>query len=319
MKYAGLLLDDSPHYIDHLAPFCALMGWPLLVCNQTIAETCRKFYPQVTTLEIDILALNLPPCVVTCHPKPLLSAILGPFRPYHGKVLWLPHGLSDKGWKTPFFEALKEEDLLLVYGQKMRDVLQTKKVPVPQFSIGNFRHEFYLKHRSFYDALRTKRSILYAPTWDDAEQNGTFWEAFPRLVEQIPNLTVKLHPNTQQKYAAKLEPLKNKAEFLEEFPTIYPLLNTTDLYIGDMSSIGYDFLTFDRPLFFLRKEKTDPFQDPSAHLMQAGTQVTLNELSFIKNSHVKPDHSKLLAYAFDRPTDWITQLQNKVDQWLTAL
>jgi hypothetical protein len=319
MKYAGLLLDDSPHYIDHLAPFCILMGWPLLVCNQEIAETCRKFYPQLNIAEVDVFLLKMPPCIVTCHPRPMIQAILGPFRPFRGKLLWLPHGLSDKGWKTPFFQALAGEDLLLVYGQKMRDMLQAKKVPIPQFSIGNFRYEFYLKNRPFYDSLRTKRSILYAPTWDDAEQNGTFWEAFPKLIEQIPNLTIKIHPNTQQKYASRLERLRGLAEFLDDFPPIYPLLNKTDLYIGDMSSIGYDFLPFQRPLFFLRKEKTDPETDPSAFLMQAGTQITVDEISTIENPQGKVDHSKLLAHAFDAPTNWTTNLQQQVDLWLSAL
>lgn len=319
MKYAGLLLDDSPHYIDHLAPFCAMMDWPLLVCNQSIAETCRKFYPQVKLIEVDLFDLKLPPCIVSCHPKPLIQAFLGPFRPYTGKAIWLPHGLSDKGWKSPFFEALQTEDLLLVYGQKMRDVLKAKQVHIPQLSIGNFRYEFYQKNRLFYDSLRSKRAILYAPTWEDAEQNGTFWDAFPTLANQIPNLCVKLHPNTLQKHASRLEKLRSRAEFIDDFPCIYPLLNLTDLYIGDMSSIGYDFLPFNRPLFFLRKEKTDPLNDPSAFLMQAGTQITIDEASTLKNSHVKPDHRALIAHAFDTAPKWTTQLQKQVDLWLNAL
>jgi CDP-glycerol glycerophosphotransferase (TagB/SpsB family) len=244
----------------------------------------------------------------------MLQAALGIFRPYKGKTIWLPHGLSDKGWKSPFFEALQSEDLLLVYGQRMRDVLKEKNISLPQLSIGNFRKEFYLQHRSFYDALLPdRRAILYAPTWEDGEQNGTFWHAFPKLIEQIPqdkHLFVKVHPNTQRKYAHQLEQFpKGSYTWIENFPPIYPLLNKTDIYIGDMSSIGYDFITFHRPLFFLRKEKTDPAQDPSAFLMQSGTQITLDEIPTIYRSPAPVNHQKLISYAFDEAPNWTKNLE----------
>ncbi|MBS0654086.1 MAG: CDP-glycerol glycerophosphotransferase family protein, partial [Verrucomicrobia bacterium] len=61
--------------------------------------------------------------------------------------------------------------------------------------------------------------------------------------------------------------------FLTDFPTIYPLLNRIDIYIGDMSSIGYDFLTFDRPLFFLNQNKRDPQSDLGLYLFRCGVEV----------------------------------------------
>ncbi|HUD01103.1 MAG TPA: CDP-glycerol glycerophosphotransferase family protein, partial [Rhabdochlamydiaceae bacterium] len=39
--------------------------------------------------------------------------------------------------------------------------------------------------------------------------------------------------------------------FLSDFPCIYPILNASDGYLGDFSSIGYDFLAINKPLFFL--------------------------------------------------------------------
>ena len=41
--------------------------------------------------------------------------------------------------------------------------------------------------------------------------------------------------------------------FLKDFPPIYPLLDFVEAYIGDASSIGYDMLTFNKPLFFTSK------------------------------------------------------------------
>ena len=48
--------------------------------------------------------------------------------------------------------------------------------------------------------------------------------------------------------------------FVDGFPLIYPLLKQVDYYLGDYSSIGYDFLYFDRPLFFLGALKQTPLQ-----------------------------------------------------------
>lgn len=299
MKYAGVLLTDSPHYIDHLAPFCSLMNWPLIVCEPAIAETIRRFYPDLDVIQSDPFQLELPPYIVACETRPLLDAFFGPFRQYTGKHLWLPHGLSDKGWKTPFFEALQDEDLLLVYGQRMRDVLLAKNINIPQISIGNFRWEYYQRHKAFYDKMFSKRHVLYAPTWEDADNNGTFWEALPKL----KNVLVKPHPNTIKKYHFQLQ----NVDYLDNFPPIYPLLAHTDIYIGDMSSIGYDFLKFNRPMYFICREKRN---DQSSFLMQAGTQITLDEIDLIQPG--VRDHSWLYNHAFDTVPNWTQE----VNAWL---
>lgn len=315
MRCAGLIVDDSTHYIDHLAPFCGLMGWPLIVCEREIAETIERFYPGVQVVLMDFRSLQLPPCIAACETRDILNAYLGPFRPYQGRLLWLPHGLSDKGWKTPFFEALKGEDLLLVYGQRMRDVLSQKGVAIEQRSIGNFRLQYYEQHRSFYNQLTQKlwgdrRFVLYAPTWEDAEQNGTFWQALPKLKNK--SVMIRVHPNTSKRYAVQLEQHRGSYEFLENFPPVYPVLERTDVYLGDMSSIGYDFLTFNKPLYFLRQTKTDPHLDPSAFLMRAGTQLEINELEQMENT--PQSHETLYNHAFDKTSNWMEQ----VESWLAA-
>ncbi|HEX2583288.1 MAG TPA: CDP-glycerol glycerophosphotransferase family protein [Chlamydiales bacterium] len=323
MKCAGLIFSESFHFIDHLAPFCSLMGWPLIVLEGSVAEQCRSYYPDLEVIE----KAPLPPCVVTCDNRALLEAAFWPH--WTSKILWLPHGLSDKGWKGPFFEALEKEDLLLVYGQKMRDVLAAKNVKIPQFTIGNFRLEYFKKHREFYAALLQQRFgeerfVLYAPTWEDSENNGTFWEAFPPLAAAIPRnrqLLVKAHPNTEQKFVHRLERCKGMAphvQFLEQFPPIYPILERTDVYIGDMSSIGYDFLPFQRPMVFLQREKTDPAKDPSALLMQAGTQITIEEIPELFSRLQTPVQPGLQEYAFDSVPGWPEKLQTVVDQWLAC-
>ena len=44
---------------------------------------------------------------------------------------------------------------------------------------------------------------------------------------------------------------------LIEFPYIYPLLEFCDIYLGDCSSVGYDFLHLNRPMYFLNPHNRD--------------------------------------------------------------
>jgi hypothetical protein len=306
------------------------MDWPLLVQEEAISEAVKKFYPQVRCVHLT----TLPPILLLCNTRPHLNAALGLLSGYEGKTLWLPHGLSDKGGKGLFFEALEQEDLLLIYGQKMRTTLLDKAISRPTFSIGNFRYLFYQKHRAFYDQMidaqfGTSRFILYAPTWEDMEGNGTFWQAFPILVASLPShllLLVKIHPNTQKRFTAELERCKGLAEkkgniiLVDDFPPIYPLLNRADAYIGDRSSIGYDFLYMKRPLYFLCQKKVDPESDPSALLMQCGEQIRLDELPALLNrpnlcTLSQPFLEKIeqmTRYAFDPTDDFVERLQRVI-------
>ena len=40
-----------------------------------------------------------------------------------------------------------------------------------------------------------------------------------------------------------------------------------------MSSVGYDFLPFDKPMFFLNKQKRDPGLDRGLFLFRCGVEV----------------------------------------------
>jgi len=207
-------------------------------------------------------------------------------------TLWCPHGNSDKGRSIFYMEALHKEEMALVYGKQMIDYLQEKKV-FDQLKghaiVGNYRYGFYLEHKAFYDELvqkqilekmpKAKKLFLYAPTWQDFERSSSFFDAMPLLAKNRPadvNLLVKLHPNLLQEEDPMAHRLieeyahEKHILFFSDFAPIYPLLNRADVYIGDMSSIGYDFLTFDRPLFFLNQNGRDPIKDPGLYLFRTG-------------------------------------------------
>ncbi len=307
---AGLIFDDSRHYIDHLAPFCSLAGWPLIICEGAIGDLARRYYPDLEIIESNQWDLKLPPALIACDPRSLIeSAFPGALLK---ELYWLPHGNSDKGWKNPIFEPLRKETAL-VYGQKMIDFMHQKSVSPHTIRVGNFRLHYWIKHRSFYEAVLQKeiplpkgrKTYLYAPTWNDREGNGSFWEMFSLLTVHLPadcNLIVKIHPNTQAKFAPEIERLigqyskRTNIFFLLEFPPIYPLLSICDAYIGDMSSIGYDFLYWKRPMYFLKSA------DRSQFLYRCGMEITPEQTKTIfepAKENREEIQKEIYAYTFD--------------------
>lgn len=296
----GLIYGPHPHHLDHLAPLCILLNIPLIVTEPEIEEQANRYYPQLVTFYI--VPANLAERVTRYYqvifsslPKDLFDQIFFVSEHLLQKKLlsiWTPHGNSDKGHASYFMEGLVKEKIALVYGQKMIDFFIEKKVYSQLYAaiiLGNYRFSFYKEHKTFYDQFmkreildklpRANKTILYAPTWNDAEKSSSLQEAWPHLIENLPknwNLIVKLHPNQLQNsheieqilYAAEE---KNNVCIVQNFPLIYPILNAVDVYLGDMSSIGYDFLSFRKPMFFLNQNKRDPHTDKGGYLFRCGT------------------------------------------------
>jgi len=302
-KCAGLIYGKNAHHLDHIAPLCALIGMPLIVTEEEIAVQGRHFYPGIKMIYADYLQA---PQFVVSHfdvvfysmPRDLFDEIFFFAQKLLQKkvhTVWCPHGNSDKGHSIFFMEALHKEEVALVYGKQMIEFLQKKNVFDQLKShvlTSNYRYEVYLQNKEFYDHLAerliarrltpAKKTILYAPTWQDYEKSGSFFDAMPSLAETIPpdvNLVIKLHPNLLEQYDARIEEIiacyasNPQLLFLMDFPPIYPLLFLADVYLGDMSSIGYDFLALDRPLFFLNQNTRDPLQDPGLYLFRCGIEI----------------------------------------------
>ncbi len=304
MRCAGLILDDSPHFLDHVAPFCALGGYPLLICEPELADFATKFYPDLDVRYVPFQELEAPKWTISCYSKSFLAANF-PWK--ETKTLWLPHGNSDKGWHAPIFESL-ECDVAFVYGQRMIDFMAEKGAFPKTIRVGNFRYEYFRKHKLRETALE-KKIFLYAPTWDDYEDGNSFWKAFPTLAKQLPedcHLWIKMHPNTMSRFGHKIEILIGKYErdnilFLPNEPPIYPLLAKCTAYIGDMSSIGYDFLTFNRPMYFLNAKKFLP-------LHQCGKSIEAEAFDFVLDHSFLDQQRKLYEYTFDAKPKWKEEL-----------
>lgn len=281
-KAAALIYGPQSHYLDHLAPLCYLLEIPLLVTEETIAALAKKYYPRLQVEYFNYL--DAPEKIVQnfdilfySMPRALFDEIFFFAETVNRKkvhTIWVPHGNSDKGNYSVFMEALEQEKVALVYGKKMIDYLIRKKVfnQLKAYVItGNLRYTFYRKELSFFRGVlpqfkKAVRTILYAPTWQDYEKSSSFFDATPHLLKNLPkefNLIVKLHPNMLLENELEVQKLlwkyegKDNVLFLADFPPIYPLLDKVDIYIGDTSSIGYDFLTFNKPMFFLNQNRRE--------------------------------------------------------------
>lgn len=301
---AGLIYGPAPHYIDHLAPLCSILNIPILVTEEEEESLLRFFYPEIKVYRIsaiempDLLVKNFD-IVFTCTPRLLFDEIFFFAQKLRNKrvhTIWCPHGNSDKGHRSVFMEGLNQEEIALVYGDKMIDFLKQKEVfhqLKRHVVLGNYRKSYYLKHRDFYDQILHERVLkklppaekllFYAPTWRDAECSSSFFEATSILVENLPrgwNLIIKPHPNLLMEDVEKTRNLmeeiretKEQVFFLQDFPSIAPLLAAMDVYIGDFSSIGYDALSWNKPMFFLNQQKRNPQTDQGLYLYQCGTEI----------------------------------------------
>lgn len=343
MKLVGSIYQYFPNYIDHIAPICSLLDIPIIITEKEFDELIKKFYPDLNVILHEdyisypkFLFSNFN-TIISCqflysdYNCVALSDLHSPNYSY----IWIPHGNSDKGHHSKIFKPLENEKITLVYGKQMLDAFKKQKVKDKIkhiFTIGNFRRHYHLKHKAFYDSLikaevgkklaKGKKTILYAPTWEDYENNGSYHDVITTLLETLPedfNLIVKPHHNTYLKFAARMIYLHSLYEdhpkilFLKDFPPINPLLDFVDIYLGDMSSIGYDFLTFNKPMFFLNRNSKNKKNDPSLYLFKAGIEIKPEQFSKIyetistyieKDNNFKKIRKEIDTYTFGQTPDF---------------
>lgn len=247
MKRCGFLYGDDVHYLDHIAPLCALLQIPLFVTNDHILKLAHTLYPELKVKELPSCEYILKEFdfIFSCLPKALLNPLffLEEFK-LNKKLhsIWVPHGQSDKD----NLSGLKDETHVLTYGKKMSSILNAKKIKAKQILCGNYRAYYFEKHKTFYNTIfpkEKKTSTLFAPSWDEKDIR----KQLTTLLENQPkdsSLFVKLHPNTIKKGSMlDVEEKFPKITFLT-LPTIYPILSKMTNCTSTISSISYDWLYF---------------------------------------------------------------------------
>jgi CDP-glycerol glycerophosphotransferase (TagB/SpsB family) len=311
---AAALLSPPDTLLDHLGVLASILKIPLIVSQQESYDLAKTFYPQVDVFIVEKQDLTLP--YLASHfdllfvSSKLWAIELFPlfplFQQKNMRIIYCPHGNSDKG------HTLKEndhapEDVSLVYGDHMLDLLKDTQMykRINQVILtGNYRYPFFIQNKSFYQTLtnnrifskldKTKKTCFYAPTWSNDENPSSFPTECSRLIDQITpsfNLLIKLHPYLYEKNCAQTHLIYEKYKdhpqvlFLNDFPPIYPLLDLADIYLGDFSSIGYDFLSFNKPMYFFNSSDST---DRGTFLHQCGMTLSAkhtNIFDFIEKTH----------------------------------
>jgi len=296
-KGIGILPGHHPSYIDHVVPLCQILEIPLLVTDREIEALVERYYPPMSIVYAQPEDYDLDPYLKEYD----LFVYVDFFRRASGSFQFQDylsrkavrsvmslHGNPDKYWGMYWLEKLNDEDIILAYGPQLAELLKKKGISKKPVISGNYRLEFYHEHKEFFDHKlpfqKTKPILLYAPTWATLachtpyqEQYTPFFDVYPTVFKTLSDryqLIVKLHPHMIQMMPEKIEKMMQEypeIHFLNDFPLIYPLLSQVDIYLGDYSSIGYDFLYYDRPLFFLETHGETALQ-------AYGTRVSLNDL-----------------------------------------
>jgi hypothetical protein len=314
-KGIGINTNSTITFIDHLVPLCQIMGIPLMSTSPWIYELIQLYYPEMPLIydEGEDHSLNqvlegYEVLFYVDHYRKHDGSFQFGEHFYQGparSVCGL-HGNSDKKRNLYWIERFTDEDVSLVYGQHMLDFLEEKNVLHRLKNCivtGNYRREYYHQHKEFFDRQMKhflfpkngKKTLLYAPTWTHPCKKwawradySNFFEEYPFILDEIPQdfqVLVKLHPLLVHIYPDRVEEIKARYEgreeisFISELPLIYPLLEGVDCYLGDYSSVGYDFLSFNRPLFFLESAGRRPQTDKGVYLHQCGVQISRKDLS----------------------------------------
>ncbi len=274
----SIMTGQDERLLDHLIPLSLLLQIPCLITEEKNYLLCKKYYPKAISylvpneeLSFFTLAKKYDLFIQSTFWDRTFTSYIKSFFP-HVRFAYCPHGNSDKGHQKPMMAGIEEQDLFFLYGTHMQKKLQDQRLwgkSPPHVPIGNYRLAYYLKNKKFYDDLVAKEifsqlpvnnlTILYAPTWNDEENSTSFFLECRRLISQLPkhiNLIIKPHPLLEEmsptKYYQTLPENIGQKNLLvlREYPLIFPILSKIDILLIDFSSIGYDFLSFTKPMFF---------------------------------------------------------------------
>ncbi|MCH9626340.1 MAG: hypothetical protein S4CHLAM123_15370 [Chlamydiales bacterium] len=329
MKGIGILAGNHQGCIDHLVPLCHLMQIPILVTEPVNKELIELYYPDQAVILAQPEDYILDPYLEDYD----LFFFVHYSRLGHGafkfddylcrkkaRSVMSLHGNPDKYWDDFWLENLMDEDIVLAYGPQLLRLLEEKGVNKKTIRCGNYRLEYYKAHETFFDAKvpfqKQKETVLYAPTWYSSNQHLTYshqsssiFDVYKDVFETLSEryqLIVKLHPLINHMMPDEVFQMKEaypQIYFLDNFPLIYPLLKQIDIYIGDYSSVGYDFLYFDRPLYFLET------QIPTA-LQNYGRKIERKDLKKLESQIFK--RKELYSHVFGSQVK-LSQLKQEIE------
>ena len=279
LKACALNTGPDFHLLDHIAPLASLLSIPLIVTEPENEQLASAYYPEVEVRywpdierRLGDLAAEFNALIECKYWLPHLKNLFKTLYHKEMRLIFCPHGQSDKGYRAPLLAPYTNQDAVLLYGNLLKTMLVELDLwPSIQRAafVGNYRAAYYKIHRArlqkqtdaeIFSKLNPRnRTLLYAPTWADADGASTFFAQIENLARAKTcewNVIVKVHPLLRQRQPAEFYRLdgilQKKANWIlvDEFPLVLPVIDRIDAYLGDYSSVGYDVLMFEKPMFF---------------------------------------------------------------------
>jgi hypothetical protein len=300
---------DHTHLLDHLAPIADLFEIPIYIEDEEQYQLLKKYYPFVQAKYCEPSTIGNPFYFYSNYQIVFGGILTNPVekdeynllqKPKKFLRVYTPHGNSDKGHVGVWMEYFAGEQAVMLYGNRIINFLKLKKAYDSishKILMGNLRLHFFEKYRLFFMKMvetevfskidPKKKTLLYCPSClDFFEQSTTFFDVYENILEKLQNkfnVIVKFHPNLYRQYPGQIIWLTGQFKnitFLENYPYVYPILEKADIYLGDFSSVNYDFLYFNRPMFFIHHNKFEK-NSPSRFISNCGFDVPIDAYDHI--------------------------------------
>jgi hypothetical protein len=278
-----------------------------------------------TDLRIDDCDLVLTPTFLRPEDRP------GPRNP-RTRVVQVFHGMSDKPFT--YERDFRDYALCLCAGQRQVDRLRTHEHnrQIRCVQVGYPKFDAIPRLAPLFGDDR--QTVIYCPTWrkggissidiflDHPDVVVELAERYNLIVKPHPNIFNPSRPGFDPSIVARLERLP-RVELVRS-GNVMPWQAQADLFIGDISAAGYEWLYFDRPMVFLNPQpgRLCPRRDPQAltYLWQCGDacdDVRRLPALVAKALATDPRHEvreTVLHYSVNRPRD-----RRATDRGMTAL
>ncbi len=178
------------------------------------------------------------------------------------RLVQIFHGMSDKPFT--YERNFSDYDLCLCVGQRQLDrLLRYPHNRGIKWSLVGYPKFDTVPHIAT-PVGRGRRTIIYCPTWrkggisslerflDSPATIARLTERYDLIVKPHPNLFNAERPFFDQSIVGRLQ--ANPGITLVRAGNVMPWLARAELFIGDVSAAGYEWLYFDRPMIFLNPQ-----------------------------------------------------------------
>ncbi|GAB4186959.1 MAG: hypothetical protein Tsb0015_05210 [Simkaniaceae bacterium] len=276
-KISSFHFGTSQKSLDHLSSFSAYLSLPLYLADKELFQNIHNQYPNLdcryyTEEEIATSFLQENDAAVTALPSNMLNNIFEFSQNLLNKKLlsiWFPENLPESSFSSD------QEMASLATGQLAYAAL--RKMQIEKILIvGNIKYAFYAENKDFYETKLQSRlkalnkklfTIFIASSW------MTDFDFFQFIKEKIKNYNFIIPVNSLQiKANTDLQNFINDFTdfsnilFIQDFIPMHPLMAQSDIYLGEINELAYDYLIYDNPIVLTHHFANSPLQTCAASL-----------------------------------------------------